>query len=134
MEKLYLVAVLLKPKNNTSVKQVREVLVQRFGGDVIESLEKQGKLNIRQSYNIEGVEGFYQNGRITLIADNLNDDSIVPTFLHELGGHGGFQNLMSKAKYAELMRMFDEMVKRGDPIALAAKELAERESNRTSTA
>ncbi|MDN5625218.1 MAG: hypothetical protein L0G96_18950, partial [Acinetobacter sp.] len=115
-------------KNNTSVKQVREVLVQRFGGDVIESLEKQGKLNIRQSYNIEGVEGFYQNGRITLIADNLNDDSIVPTFLHELGGHGGFQNLMSKAKYAELMRMFDEMVKRGDPIALAAKELAERES------
>lgn len=115
-------------KTGKTVDQVREALIKRFGKDVIEALEKQGKLRIAQSYETEGVEGFYHNGRVTLIADNLNDDSIIPTFLHELGGHGGFQNMMSKDKYAELMRMFDDLVKRGHPMAKAAKELAERES------
>ena len=36
----------------------------------------------------------------------------------------GFQNMMDPAKYAELMRMFDDLVKRGHPVALAAKRLA----------
>ncbi len=108
---------------------MRDALIKRFGKDTIEALEKAGKLRIAQSYDVDGVEGFYHNGRVTLIADNLNDDSIIPTFLHELGGHGGFQNMMSKAKYAELMTMFNDMVKRGHPMAIAAKELAERESN-----
>ena len=115
-------------KTGKTVDQVREALIKRFGQEVIESLEKQGKLRIAQSYETEGVEGFYHNGRVTLIADNLNDDSIIPTFLHELGGHGGFQNMMSKDKYAELMRQFDDLVKRGHPMAMAAKELAEREA------
>jgi len=115
-------------KTGKTVDQVRDALINRFGQEVIESLEKQGKLRIAQSYETEGVEGFYHNGRVTLIADNLNDDSIIPTFLHELGGHGGFQNMMSKDKYAELMRQFDDLVKRGHPMAMAAKELAEREA------
>lgn len=115
-------------KTGKTVDQVRDALINRFGQEVIESLEKQGKLRIAQSYETEGVEGFYHNGRVTLIADNLNDDSIIPTFLHELGGHGGFQNMMSKDKYAELMRQFDDLVKRGHPMAKAAKELAEREA------
>lgn len=115
-------------KTGKTVDQVREALIKRFGKDVIESLEKQGKLRIQQSYAVDGAEGFYQNGRVTLIADNLNNDSIIPTFLHELGGHGGFQNMMSKEKYSELMGMFNDMVKRGHPMAMAAKELAEREA------
>lgn len=115
-------------KTGKTVDQVREALIKRFGQEVIESLEKQGKLRIAQSYDVDGVEGFYHNGRVTLIADNLTDDSIVPTFLHELGGHGGFQNMMSQEKYSELMGMFNDMVKRGHPMAKAAKELAEREA------
>ena len=40
-------------------------------------------------------EGFYFNGTIHLIADNLTDETIIPTFVHELGGHKGFQEMMS---------------------------------------
>ncbi|WP_347455715.1 PLxRFG domain-containing protein [Acinetobacter thermotolerans] len=110
-------------------EQVREVLVKRFGEKTISSLERRGLLDIVSTINEPGVEGFYQNGRVTLVADNLTETSIIPTFLHELGGHGGFQNFMNKEQYAELMRMFNDMVERKHPIALEAKRLAEREQD-----
>jgi len=72
---------------------------------------------------------FYQNGRVTLVANNLNEASIIPTFLHELGGHGGFQNTMNPEQYADLMGIFNDMVKRKHPLALEAKRLAERETD-----
>lgn len=55
----------------------------------------------------------------------------TPTFLHELGGHGGFQNMMGEKQYQELMRQFDKLVEQGNPIAMAAKLLAEREQGTT---
>ncbi len=111
-------------------EQVREALVKRFGEKTISSLERRGLLDIVSTVNEPGVEGFYQNGRVTLVANNLNETSIIPTFLHELGGHGGFQNTMSQEKYADLMGIFNDMVQRKHPLALEAKRLAERESNR----
>jgi hypothetical protein len=47
--------------------------------------------------------------------------------LHELGGHGGFQNMMNQEQYSNLMKQFDEMVRRGHPVFTEAKRLAERE-------
>lgn len=110
-------------------KQVREALVKRFGEKTISSLEKRGLLDIISTVDEPGVEGFYQNGRVTLVANNLNETSIIPTFLHELGGHGGFQNVMSEEKYADLMGIFNDMVQRKHPLALEAKRLAERETD-----
>lgn len=110
-------------------EQVREALVKRFGEKTISSLERRGLLDIVSTVDEPGVEGFYQNGRVTLVANNLNETSIIPTFLHELGGHGGFQNIMNPEQYANLMDIFNDMVKRKHPIALEAKRLAEREAN-----
>lgn len=110
-------------------EQVREALVKRFGEKTISSLERRGLLDIVSTVNEPGVEGFYQNGRVTLVANNLNETSIIPTFLHELGGHGGFQNVMSEEKYADLMGIFNDMVQRKHPLALEAKRLAERETD-----
>lgn len=110
-------------------EQVREALVERFGEKTISSLERRGLLDIVSTVDEPGVEGFYQNGRVTLVANNLNETSIIPTFLHELGGHGGFQNVMSEEKYAGLMGVFNDMVKRKHPLALEAKRLAERETD-----
>ncbi|MEG2266072.1 MAG: PLxRFG domain-containing protein, partial [Acinetobacter sp.] len=62
-----------------------------------------------------------------LIADNLSADTIIPTLLHELGGHGGFQNMMNQKQYDELMNQFNKLVEQGNPIAIEAKKLAERE-------
>ncbi|MFH7347263.1 PLxRFG domain-containing protein [Acinetobacter variabilis] len=110
-------------------EQVREALVERFGEKTISSLERRGLLDIISTVDEPGVEGFYQNGRVTLVASNLNETSIIPTFLHELGGHGGFQNVMSEEKYADLMGIFNDMVQRKHPLALEAKRLAERETD-----
>lgn len=110
-------------------EQVREALVKRFGEKTISSLERRGLLDIVSTVDEPGVEGFYQNGRVTLVANNLNETSTIPTFLHELGGHGGFQNIMSEEKYADLMGIFNDMVQRKHPLALEAKRLAERETD-----
>lgn len=125
-----------RAKNRTAsstVEQVREALVSRFGEKTIADLEAQGILNIVQDPQ-EGmtgnVEGWYENGKVTLVASNLDADSAVATFLHELGGHGGFQNLMNKDAYADLMQQFERMVEQGNPVAVEAKRLAERELNR----
>ncbi|ELW85699.1 MULTISPECIES: PLxRFG domain-containing protein [Acinetobacter] len=114
-------------KAGSTVRQVREVLFERFGKETINELERQGKLEIIQDYQVEGVEGFYYNGKAVLVASNLTTESTVPTFLHELGGHAGFQNMMNQEQYSELMRQFDKLVEQGNPVALAAKLLAERE-------
>jgi hypothetical protein len=47
----------------------------------------------------------------------------VPTFLHELGGHAGFQNMMNQEQYNELMNQFNKLVEQGNPVALEAKSL-----------
>lgn len=79
----------------STVQQVRDVLINHFGEKTINELERQGKLEIIQDYAVDGVEGFYYNGKAVLIASNLTPESAVPTFLHELGGHAGFQNMMN---------------------------------------
>lgn len=118
-----------RTKNNSgsTVQQVRNVLINRFGKETIDELERQGKLEIIQDYQVEGVEGFYYNGKAVLVASNLTAESTVPTFLHELGGHAGFQNMMNQKQYNELMNQFNKLVEQGNPVALAAKMLAERE-------
>lgn len=109
--------------------QVRAELVKRFGQDTIKQLEKSGVLSIEPTYAEPGIEGFAENGRVTLIADAITPENIVPVFLHELGGHVGMQGVMKPAAYAVLMKEFNRLVKTGDPAALKAKDLAERESD-----
>lgn len=118
---------------SSTVAQVREALVSRFGEKTIADLEAQGVLNIVQDQQKDmtgNVEGWYENGKVTLVASNLDADSAIATFLHELGGHGGFQNMMNKDAYADLMQQFERMVEQGNPVALEAKRLAERELKR----
>ncbi|ENV00929.1 PLxRFG domain-containing protein [Acinetobacter variabilis] len=109
--------------------QVRAELVKRFGQDTIKQLEESGVLSIEPTYAEPGIEGFAENGRVTLIADAITPENIVPVFLHELGGHIGLQGVMKPAAYAVLMKEFNRLVKSGDPAALKAKDLAERESD-----
>lgn len=118
---------LTKSNSGSTTQQVRDVLIDRFGKETIDELERQGKLEIIQDYQVEGVEGFYYNGKAVLVASNLTAESTVPTFLHELGGHAGFQNMMTQKQYNELMNQFNKLVDQGNPVALAAKMLAERE-------
>lgn len=113
----------------TTVTEVREALVNRFGEKTIAKLEKDGTLSIIDVLNEPGVEGFTAGGKVTLVADALTAETIVPVFLHELGGHVGFQGVMKPQAYVNLMDQFNKLVAAKDPIALEAKRLAEREAD-----
>ena len=119
----------------TTRQQVIGKLNDKFGKETIAKLMADGKLDIKvlSDFMQDGkltipsdVDGLYHNGKATLIADNLSDDMIIPTFLHELGGHGGMQTLMDKKAYDALMRDFDSLVKAGDPLAMQAKAMADK--------
>ena len=119
----------------TTRQQVISKLSDKFGKETIAKLMADGKLDIKvlSDFMIDGkltipsdVDGLYHNGKATLIADNLSDDMIIPTFLHELGGHGGMQGLMDKKAYDALMKDFDALVKAGDPLAMQAKAMADK--------
>ena len=123
-----------KGSTKTTPKQVIDKLASKFGKSVIDKLIANGTLEIKtlNDYVVDGeltipndVDGIYHQGKAILIADNLSDDMIIPTFLHELGGHGGLQTLMDKEAYAALMRDFDALVKAGDPMAMQAKAMAD---------
>lgn len=109
--------------------QVRAELVSRFGGDTIQQLEQKGILSIVPTHTEQGVEGFAENGRVTLVADAITAENIVPVFLHELGGHIGMQGVLKASAYDNLMSEFNRLVKSGNPDAIEAKRLAERESD-----
>ena len=124
----------VKGSTKTTPKQVIDKLVSKFGKSVIDKLIANGTLEIKtlNDYVVDGelvipsdVDGIYHQGKAILIADNLSDDMIIPTFLHELGGHGGLQTLMDKKAYDALMRDFDALVKAGDPMAMQAKAMAD---------
>lgn len=81
------------------------------------------------SQNPNGIEGYYHNGKITLVASNLTADTVIPAFLHEVGGHAGMQGLMKPGTYDAIMQQFDQMVKVGNPLAMEAKRRAEVETD-----
>ena len=124
-----------KGATNTTRQQVINKLSNKFGKETISKLMADGKLDIKVLSDFvrngrltipNDVDGLYLKGKATLIADNLTDDMIIPTFLHELGGHGGMQTLMDKKAYNALMKDFDLLVKAGDPLAVQAKSIADK--------
>ena len=124
----------IKGTTSTTRKQVLGKLNDKFGKETVSKLMADGKLDIKMLSDFvqdgkltipSDVDGLYLNGKATLIADNLSDDMIIPTFLHELGGHGGLQTMMTDKAYAALMKDFDAMVAAGDPLAVQAKAMAD---------
>jgi hypothetical protein len=108
--------------------QTRAILVKHFGEKLIKALEAMGLITIMDSppsWAEPDADGAYHNGKSYLFASNLTPETVVATFVHELGGHKGFQELMTPTAYASLMRQFNRLVKQGNAIALAAKARAE---------
>lgn len=121
----------------TTFDEVIDALNHRFGKDTITKLHANNSLKVlslaqaRQQFGSipDNADGFYVNDTAYLIHDNIHPEMIVPTFLHELGGHGGLQTLMSDGAYQGFMNEFDKLVKNGDKLAQQAKALADKNSN-----
>ena len=124
-----------KGNTGTTSQQVVTVLQNRFGKEVVAALIKSGKLRVRtlnDFVNADGrllipsdAEGFYYDGKVTLIADNLTPETVVATLLHEMGGHAGIQNMLETQTYMSLMENFYDLVRSGNKYAVRAKERAE---------
>ena len=112
---------------------VRRALAKRIGEARVRQLERSGLLRILDvpPNDVEqDAEGYYEpdanreKGRVTLVASNLSADTVLPTFVHELGGHGGFERYLSPKQYQKLQATFDRLVARGDGAAVAADQRA----------
>jgi hypothetical protein len=117
-----------QPNGGISSSKTRTILNERFGEKTIKALESSGLLTIMAtppSWAEPDTDGAYHNGKSYLFASNLTPETVVATFIHELGGHKGFQELMTPTAYDSLMRQFNRLVKQGNAIALAAKARAE---------
>lgn len=124
-----------KGLTGTTSQQVIAVLQNHFGKETVAKLVKAGKLRVRSLndfVNADGrllipsdAEGFYYDGKVTLIADNLTPETVVATLLHELGGHAGIQNMLAPQTYMSLMENFYSLVNSGNKYAVRAKERAE---------
>ncbi|HRH92804.1 MAG TPA: hypothetical protein PLW01_12980, partial [Agitococcus sp.] len=117
--------------------QTRAILVKRFGEKLIKALEAKGLITIMAtppSWAEPDADGAYYNGKAYLFTDNLSAETVVATFVHELGGHKGFQEMMSPKAYELIMQQFDRLVKQGNAVALAAKARAEAAEVVTPTA
>lgn len=122
--------------NQTAVQNITKTLSDKFGKAAIDKLIADGNLEIidyaeakrRNPKTPSNADGYYADGKAVLIADNLSPDMIIPTFLHELGGHGGLQTLMSDKAYQSLMKEFDRMVLEGNQLAKDAKAFADATS------
>jgi hypothetical protein len=118
--------------NGLTVASTRQILVKQFGEKLIKALEAKGLLRIVETMAEtpeaaleSNTEGYYLNGKATLVADGLTPETVVATLLHELSGHKGFQEMMEPAAYNALMKQFDKLVTEGNPIALAALKRAQ---------
>lgn len=128
----------------TTSQQVISALQKHFGKDAVAALIKSGKLRVRSLndfVNADGrllipsdAEGFYYDGKVVLIADNLTADNAVATLLHEMGGHAGIQSMLDPQTYMGLMANFDALVKSGNKYAVRAKERAEASTDSDSEA
>ena len=117
--------------NTMESGELRNKLADHFGKDTIRQLESQGKLRIVDSAEgmAPSIEGYFAGGQVTLVAGNITEDNAIPVLMHELGGHAGFQGLMSERQYQRLMKQFDALVAKGNPAAIEANRLAMRESD-----
>ena len=126
---------LAKGVTGATSQQIIGALQKRFGKEAVAALIKSGKLRVRSLndfVNADGrllipddAEGFYYDGKVTLIADNLTPETVVATLLHEMGGHAGIQSMLAPQTYMGLMANFDNLVKSGNKYAVKAKERAE---------
>ncbi|WP_105245471.1 PLxRFG domain-containing protein [Psychrobacter sp. Marseille-P5312] len=133
-----------KGLTGTTAKQVISLLQDRFGKEAVAQLIKAGKLRVRTLNDFvdnngrllipSDAEGFYYDGKVTLIADNLTPETVVATLLHELGGHAGIQSMLSTQTYMGLMENFYGLVKSGNKYAVRAKQRAEASTHSASEA
>lgn len=66
---------------------------------------------------IEGrgpVQGFAKDGKVHLIAENIETGAELSVFLHELGGHIGLKNLIGPRNYLHLRRQVEKWAERDD--------------------
>lgn len=123
---------------NTTDK-IRSTLLKLFQGargfdklvTVVQTAEELPS-SIRNSKDFNGrVQGVAHAGKVYLVADNLSKGEELAVFLHEAGGHLGFDKIMNAEQRAGLAGTVRSWVYRKDAVGEAARAALERgkESN-----
>lgn len=100
---------------------VRDALTARFG-KTIAAMEQRGFLKIteRAPDGMDGAQGMYDGKAVHLFADSIEPGQEIGVFLHEAGEHASMEQMLGD-RYAGLVARANELVREGDPDALAAQ-------------
>lgn len=109
-----------RTRSGLSVSEAQTELADHVGTKRLERLLKIGKLVIADQSPAEGVQGSYQNGVVTLYADNIQPGEVWGVFLHEAGEHAGLEQMLGAEKYQVAVSSFDKLVESGNADALQA--------------
>ena len=109
----------------STVKSVTAKIKNTFGGnngfDRITTVV-QSETDLPRDLRKPGVKGVVQKGRIYLVADNIASGEELGVFLHEAGGHLGFDRALGAEGRANLAKQVRGWAKGNDLKGLAAQE------------
>lgn len=107
--------------SKSSVSQLTQVIKNKLGAKRVDRLIQQGKLVISE-VPVDGTQGSYQQGVVTLYVANIQPENAWGVFLHEAGEHAGLEQMLGAEKYQQLVSSFDKLVKSGNADAIRAVE------------
>jgi len=109
----------------STVKSITAQIKKTFGGnngfDRITTVV-QSETDLPRDLRKPGVKGVVQKGRIYLVADNIASGEELGVFLHEAGGHLGFDRALGAEGRANLAKQVRGWAKGNDLKGLAAQE------------
>lgn len=105
-----------KPKSNKStVSEIESALAKP-----LQSLRKSLDINVVQSAEeVPGrhpgdIGGYYANGAVWLVADNLNAKTAAETLAHEAVGHLGIESLLGPQMFTDLVKIVRQQKRQGN--------------------
>jgi len=126
----------------SSPDELRAAAREMLGADW-DALARAGKVELVQSsadvpagmYGLpRGVQAVHMpSERVTyFIANNVRPEDMRALILHEIGVHHGFEQMIGKRGFKEVLRQIDRMVEEDHPLLTLPRSLAERYSARES--
>ncbi|MFI0401017.1 MAG: hypothetical protein ACH34X_18190 [Thiolinea sp.] len=111
-----------RTRSGLSVSEAQAELAAKLGDARVKRLLMLGKLVFADNPPVEGVQGSYQNGTVTLYPDNIEQGKAWSVFLHEAGEHASLEKMLGAEKYAFVVSSFDKLVESGNADAVRAVE------------
>jgi len=127
-----------EPANNLTVDTAKAEIAKRIGQKAVDALEKSKKVILitrEEQADIIGYEraskdqGFFKDGTVYLIPENIGKGRAWNVLMHELGVHLGYNKIFGEKLAREVFRAFVENKGKNTPLGRAVDAALKRVEN-----